>query len=462
AESQQQPPQSPPQPSCHSRSFSGSGAAQQSVKLLGRPIPVAVPEVPPQQPPPTPQRGGAAAATEAGDAGSVTPCASPSTTPRHQAARPPAYENAAALADSPALARLGAAASAMPFANEDCGTIRHKPASASIAAAVASPQFGRAALFQQHRQHQHQLHHQLQHLPASPAFARRVPASAAAAAAAAPPTPSRWVLQPPPPREDPAPNLDDICGMLSELQCDLDRELQDLFKFNEKTSTANFEYGDARPELPAGEDALVLFESKFCPFCQRVVLALNQRGIPYQSVYINLSAKPEWFAEINPGGKVPVLMMGSQRLVDSLMICRYVDELPSGGQCGCRARLALAWLGEFFPPMHDLMTRPDEAPEKLEQVTAAMRQFGERLGPKPFIGGAQTVGLADLIAYPAVAIATGLAGVLDCPEPAASDTALAGWLAEMQAVKATSAATKPVEWGAFLKSLRAGNPDYSV
>ncbi|PAA52805.1 hypothetical protein BOX15_Mlig010956g1 [Macrostomum lignano] len=212
AESQQQPPQSPPQPSCHSRSFSGSGAAQQSVKLLGRPIPVAVPEVPPQQPPPTPQRGAPPPPPKrvtsvrrcSGDAGSVTPCASPSTTPRHQAARPPAYENAAALADSPALARLGAAASAMPFANEDCGTIRHKPASASIAAAVASPQFGRAALFQQHRQHQHQLHHQLQHLPASPAFARRVPASAAAAAAAAPPTPSRWVLQPPPPREDPA------------------------------------------------------------------------------------------------------------------------------------------------------------------------------------------------------------------------------------------------------------------
>uniref|UniRef100_A0A1I8IL08 SAM domain-containing protein n=1 Tax=Macrostomum lignano TaxID=282301 RepID=A0A1I8IL08_9PLAT len=180
AESQQQPPQSPPQPSCHSRSFSGSGAAQQSVKLLGRPIPVAVPEVPPQQPPPTPQRGAPPPPPKrvtsvrrcSGDAGSVTPCASPSTTPRHQAARPPAYENAAALADSPALARLGAAASAMPFANEDCGTIRHKPASASIAAAVASPQFGRAALFQQHRQHQHQLHHQLQHLPASPAFAR--------------------------------------------------------------------------------------------------------------------------------------------------------------------------------------------------------------------------------------------------------------------------------------------------
>uniref|UniRef100_A0A1I8HW74 SAM domain-containing protein n=1 Tax=Macrostomum lignano TaxID=282301 RepID=A0A1I8HW74_9PLAT len=95
---------------------------------------------------------GAAAATEAGDFG-------PPLLRRrrlrhavrlaeHHAAPPggpaPAYENAAALADSPAaLARLGAAASAMPFANEDCGTIRHKPASASIAAAVASPQFGR-------------------------------------------------------------------------------------------------------------------------------------------------------------------------------------------------------------------------------------------------------------------------------------------------------------------------------
>uniref|UniRef100_A0A1I8F4E1 SH3 domain-containing protein n=1 Tax=Macrostomum lignano TaxID=282301 RepID=A0A1I8F4E1_9PLAT len=170
-------------------------------------------EVPPQQPPPTPQRGARRRRHRSG-----RPGRQPTRTPPPSLIRPhsPAWVPPPRRCPSPT--RTAA--------------IRHKPASASIAAA-----FGRAALFQQHRQHQHQLHHQLQHLPASPAFARRERAQQPAGASGlcrcrrrcrSADAKPRWVLQPPPPRERPGPEPDDICGMLSELQCDLDRELQSL------------------------------------------------------------------------------------------------------------------------------------------------------------------------------------------------------------------------------------------
>ncbi|KAI3859364.1 hypothetical protein MKX03_010849 [Papaver bracteatum] len=44
-----------------------------------------------------------------------------------------------------------------------------------------------------------------------------------------------------------------------------------------------------------------------CPFCQRVLLTLEENKVPYQMHLIDTSNKPQWFLEVNPEGKVPVL-----------------------------------------------------------------------------------------------------------------------------------------------------------
>lgn len=50
-----------------------------------------------------------------------------------------------------------------------------------------------------------------------------------------------------------------------------------------------------------------LVSFKICPFVQRSVIALNEKNIDYKITYIDLASPPDWFNEISPLGKVPVL-----------------------------------------------------------------------------------------------------------------------------------------------------------
>lgn len=52
---------------------------------------------------------------------------------------------------------------------------------------------------------------------------------------------------------------------------------------------------------------LTLISFPTCPFVQRAVIALNEKGVDFDVIYIDLANKPEWFLEISPLGKVPVL-----------------------------------------------------------------------------------------------------------------------------------------------------------
>lgn len=69
---------------------------------------------------------------------------------------------------------------------------------------------------------------------------------------------------------------------------------------------------------------------RFCPFAHRVHLVLNAKNIPYHVAYINLSEKPEWYAKLNPNGKVPALQLVNEPdepfLVESMVIAEYLDE----------------------------------------------------------------------------------------------------------------------------------------
>ena len=47
---------------------------------------------------------------------------------------------------------------------------------------------------------------------------------------------------------------------------------------------------------------------RFCPYAQRTVHCLNAKGVDYEVINCALMTKPEWLWELNPIGKVPVLM----------------------------------------------------------------------------------------------------------------------------------------------------------
>ena len=70
-----------------------------------------------------------------------------------------------------------------------------------------------------------------------------------------------------------------------------------------------------------------LISFKICPFVQRSVIVLQEKGVDYDITYINLKEPPKWFKEISPLGKVPVLKVGESTVFESAVIMEYLDEV---------------------------------------------------------------------------------------------------------------------------------------
>ncbi|KAI8007134.1 Glutathione S-transferase DHAR2 [Camellia lanceoleosa] len=63
-----------------------------------------------------------------------------------------------------------------------------------------------------------------------------------------------------------------------------------------------------------------------CPFCQRVLLTLEEKKIPYKMHLINVDNKPKWFLEVNPEGKVPVIKFDDKWIADSDVVVGIIEE----------------------------------------------------------------------------------------------------------------------------------------
>lgn len=53
---------------------------------------------------------------------------------------------------------------------------------------------------------------------------------------------------------------------------------------------------------------------------------MRAKDVEFEVTFVNLREKPEWFLEISPHGKVPVLKVGDEILFESNAIAEYLDE----------------------------------------------------------------------------------------------------------------------------------------
>ncbi|MGO4134832.1 glutathione S-transferase family protein [Rhizobium brockwellii] len=80
---------------------------------------------------------------------------------------------------------------------------------------------------------------------------------------------------------------------------------------------------------------LTLVSHHLCPYVQRAAIALLEKGVPFERINIDLADKPDWFLQISPLGKVPLLRIeeedGSEAvLFESSVICEYLEETQPG------------------------------------------------------------------------------------------------------------------------------------
>src|SRR4051794_28154254 len=71
---------------------------------------------------------------------------------------------------------------------------------------------------------------------------------------------------------------------------------------------------------------LTLISHHLCPYVQRAVIALTEKGVPFERVTVDLANKPDWFKALSPLGKTPVLKVGETAIFESAVILEYLEE----------------------------------------------------------------------------------------------------------------------------------------
>lgn len=71
---------------------------------------------------------------------------------------------------------------------------------------------------------------------------------------------------------------------------------------------------------------LHLMSHALCPYVQRAAISLTEKGITFKRTDIDLANKPDWFLEISPLGKTPVLSVDQQSIFESAAILEYLEE----------------------------------------------------------------------------------------------------------------------------------------
>ncbi|MRG56259.1 glutathione S-transferase family protein [Phyllobacterium sp. SYP-B3895] len=159
--------------------------------------------------------------------------------------------------------------------------------------------------------------------------------------------------------------------------------------------------------------SLVLISHLLCPYVQRAAIALAEKGVPFEKIYIDLAAKPDWFLKISPLGKVPLLRVpqadgGEAILFESSVIAEYIDESQPGPKLHPADALTRArhrgWMefgSSILSDLWALETTKDAAvfEEKRKAITEKFGRVEEVFGDGPFFAGA-SFSLVDAVFAP--------------------------------------------------------------
>lgn len=139
----------------------------------------------------------------------------------------------------------------------------------------------------------------------------------------------------------------------------------------------------------------ILVSFDLCPFVQRSVITLLEKKVDFDINYIDLANPPQWFLEISPFGKVPVLRVGDETIFESAVINEYLDDVnPPSMHPGDPLHRAVnkAWI-EFASEMlgvqyqYCVAATEDKFYQKLVELKQRVAQLEEKLGAGPFFNG---------------------------------------------------------------------------
>ncbi|KAI0009087.1 hypothetical protein F4779DRAFT_583744 [Xylariaceae sp. FL0662B] len=147
------------------------------------------------------------------------------------------------------------------------------------------------------------------------------------------------------------------------------------------------------------EHSLKLYAACFCPFSQRVWIALEAKGMQYQYCEIDPFKRPQQLLEANPRGLVPAIREGDWASGESTIILEYLEDhdqrvplFPTDPRLKANCRLWIDHINAKIVPTFYALTRTTDLAtqaeniEKLRGDIMALVQAADERGPY-FLGG---------------------------------------------------------------------------
>jgi glutathione S-transferase len=158
-------------------------------------------------------------------------------------------------------------------------------------------------------------------------------------------------------------------------------------------------------EVPV--EKLTLISHDLCPYVQRAVIALTEKGVPFDRVYIDLAAKPDWFLAISPLGKVPLLKVGGHVIFESAVILEYLEEAqdkplyPADPLARAGHRAMIEFGSAILSDIWGLEIAParEVASAKIEALRQKFARLEQEFGSGPWFAG-ESFGLVDAVFGP--------------------------------------------------------------
>jgi glutathione S-transferase len=140
---------------------------------------------------------------------------------------------------------------------------------------------------------------------------------------------------------------------------------------------------------------LKLISHKLCPYVQRAVIALTEKGVAFERIDVDLANKPDWFLKISPLGRTPVLQVGDTAIFESAVILEYLEETepkPLHPADPLRRAEHRGWIEFGSAALNDiagLYSAPDEASFKTKtaQLEARFARLEGRIAASPWFDG---------------------------------------------------------------------------
>jgi glutathione S-transferase len=152
---------------------------------------------------------------------------------------------------------------------------------------------------------------------------------------------------------------------------------------------------------------LQLISHDLCPYVQRAVIALAEKGVAFERIDVDLAAKPDWFLRLSPLGKVPLLKVEDEVIFESAVILEYLEETqprplyPAAPLARARQRAFIEFGSAILSDIWGMEIAQDRGAldAKVKALADKFARVETQLGLGPWFAG-ETFGLVDAVFGP--------------------------------------------------------------